>query len=116
MTVSLPVWAIALPVPITNFPTFTVPLQVLYGEGITIRQQHGCMVFYTEGDPCPCLVCEDLTNLHVLRARPDVGIIPRLHWTANACATCNNRDCPRTDWHLHPCKKQTADLFARINT
>ena len=114
MTVSLPVWAIALPVPITNFPAFTKPLHDLYGEGITIRQQHGCMVFYTEGDPCPCLVCEDLANLAIHRARPDLDLIPRLHWTANACTTCGGRDCPRTEWHARPCKKQTADLFARI--
>jgi len=101
-----PVYAIALPVPVTELGRYTEPLAALYGDELSVSQEYRSMVIWTEGRPCTCLFCaRQLSDLTGDDAGP---------WAIAAiCPECRTPDCPQASDHHEMCKDGWKLMFGR---
>ena len=98
---AVPVAAVRLPLAVSALPAVVERLTGLYGADITMKTEHGHLIFSTPGATCPCLTCDtervkklvDLTGDFTFGL--DGGMV--------LCPACGNKRCPAATHHDYTC-------------
>ncbi|MGP4995512.1 hypothetical protein [Glutamicibacter ardleyensis] len=100
--VARPVWARALPWPLSEMGEPVEALKTLFGEDLSIKQRGTAAVVYTPGTICHCLRCDhELETL--LDHTPGFEEKNNLESTMRICSDCGDKRCAQGRNHQDLC-------------